>query len=49
MESDPIDCKSLQISPAKTLNNDTLRWKLLNAVSTPNLESIARCLTSFRA
>ncbi len=22
-----------------------LRWKLLDAVSTPNLESIARCLT----
>jgi lanthanide-dependent methanol dehydrogenase len=26
-------------------NNGTLRWKLLDAVSTPNLESIARCLT----
>ena len=22
-----------------------MRWKLLDAVSTPNLESIARCLT----
>ena len=37
--------KSLQNPPAKTLDGDTLRWKLLDAVSTTNLESIARCLT----
>ncbi|MET3119949.1 hypothetical protein AAKU64_004197, partial [Undibacterium sp. GrIS 1.8] len=32
--------------PAKTPDGDTLGWKLLDAVSTPNLVSIARCLTS---
>ena len=26
---------------------DTRRWKLLDAVSTPNLESFARCLTGY--
>ncbi|MET3120255.1 hypothetical protein AAKU64_004503, partial [Undibacterium sp. GrIS 1.8] len=31
--------------PAKTPDGDTLGWKLLDAVSTPNLVSIARCLT----
>jgi hypothetical protein len=32
--------------PAKTLDGDTLRWKLLDAVSTSNLESVARGLTN---
>lgn len=30
---------------AKTADGDTLAWKLLDAVSTPNLKSIARGLT----
>ena len=39
-------CKTLQIHPVKTRDSDNiLRWKLLDAVSTPNLESIARRLT----
>ncbi|MEB0229964.1 RHS repeat-associated core domain-containing protein, partial [Undibacterium sp. 10I3] len=38
--------KSLQIPPAKTPDGDTLGWKLLDAVSNPNLVSIARCLTA---
>jgi hypothetical protein len=43
-----ISIKTLQIPPAKTPDGDTLGWKLLDAVSTPNLESIARCLTTQR-
>jgi hypothetical protein len=34
--------KSLQKPLAKILDGDILKWKLLDAVSTPNLESIAR-------
>ena len=37
-----ISIKTLQIPPAKTPDRDTLGCKLLDAVSTPNLESIAR-------
>jgi len=29
-------------------DSDTMGWKLLDAVSTPNLESFARCLTPYR-